>query len=209
MSNLESLINRVLCGDCTQVMKRLPDESIDLVLTDPPYLANYHDRTGRTVRGDREGSWLYPAFLEAYRVLKRDRFCISFYGWPQADKFLRAWKAVGFRPVGHVVFVKQYASRTGYLEARHEAAYLLAKGVPAEPYSPISDVRPWQYTGNKLHPTQKPESALVPLIRAFSRPGDVVLDPFAGSGSTCRAARKVGRRFIGIELERGYISEAA
>lgn len=66
---------------------------------------------------------------------------------------------------------------------------------------PVSDVLPWRYTGNRLHPTEKPVSGLVPLIRAFTRPGDVVLDPFCGSGSTLVAAKQICRHYIGIELD--------
>jgi DNA modification methylase len=66
-----------------------------------------------------------------------------------------------------------------------------------------------RYSGNRSHPTQKPVSALMPLIESFSAPGDVVLDPFCGSGSTLAAARLLGRRFIGIELDSTYHALAA
>ena len=65
-----------------------------------------------------------------------------------------------------------------------------------------------QYNGNKLHPTQKPLSALVPLIRSFTLPGELVLDPFAGSGSTCAAALLTGRKYVGIELDAEYFNQA-
>jgi site-specific DNA-methyltransferase (adenine-specific) len=57
---------------------------------------------------------------------------------------------------------------------------------------------------HRLHPTQKPISALVPLIRSFSLSDELVLDPFAGSGSTCAAAVLTGRRYIGVEMDEGY-----
>ena len=68
------------------------------------------------------------------------------------------------------------------------------------------DVLDWNYTGNKLHPTQKPIMAILPLIMAFSNKDDVVLDPFAGSGTTLIAAKQLGRRYIGIEMDRKYFN---
>ena len=66
----------------------------------------------------------------------------------------------------------------------------------------------WQYTGNTLHPTQKPVRSLKPVIEAFTRPGEIVLDPFCGSGSTLLAAKILGRRFIGIEVDANYARAA-
>ena len=66
----------------------------------------------------------------------------------------------------------------------------------------------WQYTENRLHATQKPVSGLVPVVSTFSRPGDVVLDPFCGSGSTLVAAQSLGRRYIGIEIDADHAAVA-
>lgn len=103
--------------------------------------------------------------------------------------------------MGHLVFTKPYASKSAFVGYQHESAYVLAKGRPP---LPLPDVIPWQYTGNRHHPTEKPVSALMPLIESFTRPGDIVLDPFAGSASTCVAAEQTGRRWIGIELMEQY-----
>ena len=86
----------------------------------------------------------------------------------------------------------------------HESAYLLAKGRPQTPDRPIPDVIPWKYTGNRHHPTEKPVQSLRPLIESLTRPGAIVLDPFAGSGSTCVAAAEASRRYIGIEMLEEY-----
>jgi DNA modification methylase len=196
--------NQIIQGDCTKVLPQMPPESIDLVVTDPPYGVRYVDRRGRTVANDDNLTPVLAAFGDVYRVLKQNRFCISFYGWNHVDEFFRSWRAAGFYPVGHLVWRKSYASSRGFLESRHEQAYLLAKGRPTKPEKPISDVQEWHYSGNRVHPTQKDVSILKPLIESFSRPGDLVLDPFSGSGSTSIAAAQAGRRYLGIELEPQY-----
>lgn len=196
--------DQILQGDCTRVLRTLPDASVDLVVTDPPYGVRYRDRLNRTIANDDRPERILGAFDDVYRVLKPDTFCVSFYGWNRVDAFLAAWRRAGFVPVGHLVWQKSYASSRSFLEARHEQAYLLAKGRPAKPAQPLSDVRPWQYSGNSMHPTEKAVSILRPLVESFSKPGDLVLDPFAGSGSTCVAAAECGRRYLGIELEAQY-----
>lgn len=204
----EPQANTVLQGDCIEVMRLFRSCSVDFVLTDPPYLAHYRSRDGRKVVNDGDSAWLKPAFAEIFRILRRDLFCVSFYGWHQADKFIASWREAGFRLAGHLTFTKQYPSTERFLRYHHENAYLLAKGNPPQPTQRIPDVLEWKYSGNKLHPTQKPLCVLTPLIQSFSRPGDVVLDPFCGSGSTLLAAKLQARRFIGIELDAAYCDVA-
>jgi site-specific DNA-methyltransferase (adenine-specific) len=200
--------NSILHADCIKALPMLPDRSVDFILTDPPYITRYQSRDGRRVPNDDNDKWLRPAFAEMYRVLAPDSFCVSFYGWPMADRFMQAYRAAGFRVVGHLMFPKRYASSTRFLRYSHESAHLLAKGNPLQPENPIADVIEWEYTGNKLHPTQKPVTALMPLVESFSRPGDTVLDPFAGSGSTLLAAKMLGRKWLGVELDGKYHAAA-
>lgn len=210
LSHQHSFLNQILHGDCIEVLSQMHAETVDLILTDPPYLVGFRDRTGRTLRNDtRDGLWLRPAMEEAYRVLKNHHVMLCFYGWPRAEKFIDAWRHAGFYPIGHMVFPKRYTSKKGFLRGQHEQAYLLAKGNPPRPHQLLSDVQSLLYTGNNLHPTQKAVTSLVPLVRAFTRPGEVVLDAFAGSGSTCAAALLTGRKYIGIELDNEYHANAS
>jgi len=202
------LTQQVIQGDCKTVLQSLPDGSVDFVLTDPPYLGRFKDRTGRTLANDDNPAAVVGAYTELYRVLRRDSFCISFYGYPKLDAFVHAWTEAGFDTVGHIVWPKPYISSTRFVGVAHESAYILAKGRPQKPSRPLMDVQRWEYSGNKAHPTEKAVSVLLPLIRSFSRPGDLVLDPFSGSGSTLVSAALSGRRYFGIELEVKYVELA-
>ena len=101
--------------------------------------------------------------------------------------------------------MKPYNSNTGFVRYSHEEAYLLAKGVPDTPPMLIRDVLEWHYSGNGLHPTQKPAMAMLPLIMAWRTP---VFDSFVGSGTTAVAAKQLGRRYIGIGIDPTYARQA-
>jgi 16S rRNA G966 N2-methylase RsmD len=106
-------VNTLLHRDCIQAMRQMPANSVDFILTDPPYLVNYRDRNGRTIQNDVKEDWLRPTMTEAYRVLKQDRVAVMFYGWTKVDAFFAVWKDAGFQPVGHLVFRKAcFCSKT-------------------------------------------------------------------------------------------------
>lgn len=208
-TSVQQHFNTITHSECIQAMRAMSANSVDFILTDPPYLVNYRDRDGRTIRNDANADWIKPAMHEAYRVLKQDRVAVMFYGWTKVDLFFDAWKEAGFQPVGHIVFRKTYGSKSRFLSYHHEQAFLLAKGRPPLPKRPLADVIEMPYSGNKLHPTQKPVTALTPLVRSFTLPDELILDPFAGSGSTCAAALLTGRRYLGIEMDEAYFQQAS
>ena len=196
--------NQIICGDATYALQSVSTASVDLVITDPPYLVNYRDRNGRRLENDDNPAAVLPVFDDIYRTLKPNRLCITFCGWSALPAFTASWDKAGFRIVGHIVWTKPYASRKALTAYHHESAYVLAKGWPEKPQNPFRDVQDWTYSGNRLHPTEKSVEVIAPLIRAFSKPGELVLDPFLGSGTTAVAAALAGRDYLGIELERKY-----
>lgn len=196
--------NTIINGDCVEVMKHIPTRSVDFILTDPPYLVNYKSRDGRKVPNDDNDKWLKPAFKELFRVLKPNSYAVVFYGYKQAHKFINAYYDAGFHIAGHFTFTKRYSSSTHHTRSQHEVAHLLVKGKPNKPDNPINDVIEFTYSGNKLHPTQKPVTALLPLIESFCKTKGIVLDPFAGSGSTLLASKMIDRHYLGIELDPNY-----
>jgi adenine-specific DNA-methyltransferase len=194
------------------VLHRVPSGSVDMVLTDPPYLVSYRGRWGSdcgVMQGDSNPCWVAPVFVELWRILRPDSLCLSFFGWPHADIYLGTWKLIGFKPVSQIICVKNTLGLGYFTRAQHEAAYLLAKGHPPGPRRAISDVFPWEQGSRLLHPTQKPLSTISRLIAAYAPPGSCLLDPFMGSGTTLVAARNLSCRAIGIEIEERYCEIAA
>jgi adenine-specific DNA-methyltransferase len=110
MDNNSKPIQELILGNNLDVMATMPDNFVDFVLTDPPYMVNYTDRTNRSIQNDKNCDWLNPTFAELHRVLKPNSFMVSFYGWTKIDLFFAAWKAAGFSVVGHIVYPKRYAS---------------------------------------------------------------------------------------------------
>jgi site-specific DNA-methyltransferase (adenine-specific) len=202
----------LLHADCRDVLPALPAETFDFVATDAPYLVSYTGRwdgDSEAIEGDSDPSWVEPVFREVWRVQKPDSLCLTFYGWPHADIFLRTWKIIGFRPVSLIALVKDRWGFGHFTRSQHETAYLLAKGRPQRPDCAISDVLEWEQSSPLLHPNQKPLGAISKLIATYARPAAQILDPFCGSGTTLVAARALGLKAIGIEIEERFCEVAA
>lgn len=200
--------NQIIEGDSAHILKDMPEGSIDLMVTDPPYLVNYRDRDGRSLRNDDNAGGVMPVFAPMARAMKRDSYAVCFAGWSALPQFTAAWEAAELRIVSQIVWQKRYASRKSYTEYKHESAYVLAKGNPAKPAHPLPSVMDWVYSGNKRHPTEKAVEVIAPLVRCFSKPGDLVCDPFSGSGGTSVAAALSGRDYLGIDIDPKHVATA-
>lgn len=202
-------VNKIIKGDCRAILARLPDESVDLLLTDPPYGMRYLSRAGsRAIVGDGDLSWFRPVIRECYRVLRLNTHAYVFCNEYGLATFRAEMAEAGFKVKRLLVWVKDqhtagdlggnYANRTEYLLFGHKGRRLLGGHRDA-------NVLFFKRAGRKRdHPTEKPEDMLRYLIQKSSAPGELVLDPFAGSGTTCRAARDLGRRYLGIEIDPTY-----
>ena len=115
-------MNEIIHGNSAEVLAQLPENSIDLVVTDPPYLVNYRDRDGRRLKNDDNPDGVLPVFAPMARAMKQNSYAICFSGWSALPEFTAAWKAAGLRIVGEIVWRKNYASRKGFMHYRHESA---------------------------------------------------------------------------------------
>ncbi len=241
---MELPLNTIVAGDCIEVMRSLPEASVDLIFADPPY--------NLQLRGDlhRPDNSKVDAVDDAW-----DQFA-SFASY---DRFTRDWLAAARRllkPNGAIWVIGSYHNIFRVGAAMQDAGYWLLNDVVWRKSNPMPNFRGKRFTnahetliwasksegakytfnyealkalnegvqmrsdwtiplctgherlkddkGDKAHPTQKPEALLHRVLVATTNPGDVVLDPFFGTGTTGAVAKMLGRNFIGIEREASY-----
>ena len=220
--------------DCLEYLKSIPDNFVDLIVTDPPYNVSQKKNVmfdGRTIIKNF-GDWDFnfdplPVLEELHRVLKPNGQIYVFCGTEQIpiymDEFKKNWF---FRNL--LVWYKTNPapriSKTNFLFANEYIIYAIRnKGKPTDStfnFSSQSTMHNMFITAslqskerlrdeNKIaiHPTQKPLSILKKLIEVSSNKGDLILDPFMGVGSTAVACKELGRNFIGCELNEEYVKK--
>jgi DNA modification methylase len=229
------LLNRIACMDCLEYLQQLPDNSVDLVVTDPPYNVSQKQNMswmGREVRKDF-GDWDYgfdptPVLIELKRVLKPTGQIYVFCSTKQIPEYMALFEDGWFfrnllvwsktNPVPRL-------SKTNWLHANEYILYAINETVklnkitfnfPSQVEMKNIFITPAlqgkerikRPEGGAFHPTQKPLEILKRLIAVSSRPGDAVLDPFMGTGSTAVAALETDRNFYGCELDVEYAKVA-
>lgn len=204
--------NTIIHADSLTVLRQMEPESVDAVITDPPYGINYVSQTGAKVKNDTAPFiwFLYDAF----RVLKPGGSIICFTRWDVQQTFIDAMKIAGFKVKSEVIWDKVLhgmGDTAAAFAPSHENIIFAIKGKYSFPGHRPRDLVTYQKLASSqmIHPTEKPVGLLTNLISSVTKPGDLIVDPFAGSGSTCVAAKKTGRRFIGIELDDEHFEKAS
>ena len=232
-------------GDCIEVLRSLPDASVDMVFADPPYNLQLG---GDLLRPDNskvdavDDDWDkfasfadYDAFTRAWltecrRVLKPEGSIWVIGSYHNVFRLGAAIQDLGFWVLNDIIWRKSNPmpnfKGTRFTNA-HETLIWAARSreqkrntfnyAALKAFNEDTQMRSdWTLAlctgeerlkdadGKKAHPTQKPEALLHRVLLAATRPGDVVLDPFFGTGTTGAAAKRLGRRFVGIERDEGY-----
>jgi modification methylase len=236
-------------GDCVEVMRSLPEESVDLIFADPPYNLQLKGELHRPDNSrvdavddawDRFASFeSYDAFTRewltaARRLLKPDGAIWVIGSYHNVFRLGAALQDGGFWLLNDVIWRKSNPmpnfrgkrltnahetliwaakSESSKYTFNYEAMKALNEGVQMRsdwviPLCTGSE-RLRNAAGEKAHPTQKPEALLHRVLVASTRPGDVVLDPFFGTGTTGAVAKRLRRHFVGIEREADYRAAAA
>lgn len=202
-------INQIVQGDCIEVMKKFPNNSVDLIITDPPYGDNMaYGWNNKTIANNQNPLVNCQALVECYRVLKRNSTLYNFTNWkhyPFLVEFITKYTKFKIR---HLIVWKKHNFGLGWaFRHQYELILVLEKGKPKYNLTDFSDVQTASHINHNKnnHPHQKPLDLLKKMIEHSSKKGDLVLDPFAGSGSTCKACDSLGRRWIGVELDGNWV----
>jgi site-specific DNA-methyltransferase (adenine-specific) len=216
----ENYAGKVKLGNCLEIMKGWNNGCAQLIVTDPPYGINLD--SGDTKKGnphpqvyeDDPGAVMdlvYLAAKECYRLLISDAHAYFFFDIKAYPKVFSLLTDVGFLvdPIP-LIWVKNQSGQVNHPDSRfgsaYEACFFCRKGSRALLKQGVSNVLKIDVvpSGKKIHPTEKPVSLLQALIEFSSVPGETIVDPFGGSGSTAEAAVRSGRNFLTIEKDPGF-----
>lgn len=225
--------NEFICADAAEAMSGLPDACVDLIVADPPYNLgkNYGNNLDAKEWSEYEQftkTWL----AQAVRILKPTGSIYTFMGVRFVSHlFLILETDLKLQFNGWITwhYTQGMGRKTGF-SSRHEDILYFTRSdrytfnlddirIPQKYYrerNNMSGANPgdvWEFSHvhysnpeREAHPTQKPEALLERIIRASSNRGDLVLDPFVGSGTTCKVAKALDRNWIGIDINPDYIA---
>lgn len=227
---LENYINTIICGDCLETMRQLPDSSIDLVVTSPPY--NLKNSTGNGMKDGRGGKWANAALVNGYatyndnmpydeycawqhdcltemmRLIKDDGAIFYNHKWRVQNGLIQDRREiVQDFPIRQIIIWKRKGGinfNPGYFLPTYEVIYLIAKKdfKLAPKAGGCGDVWEFMQEQKNEHPAPFPVALIDRIISSTT--AQVVLDPFMGSGTTAIAAIKNNRNYIGIEISQEY-----
>lgn len=220
-------MNTFINIDCVKGLKEIKNNSIDLIATDPPYKINYNKEEWD--KGLLDWSYL---FTEFNRTLKSTGNLLIFQGWSNVCNTIKEGVDCGFTLKNWIIYdrIKGRGAKTNMVSTREDLLWFIksedytynkiysdipkkTKGMGCKNGQPnralsniwtdISPLVPWSKERTK-HPTQKPLKLMKRIVTIFSNEGNIVFDPFAGSGTTLIAAKELNREYIGFENNKAY-----
>lgn len=203
--------NKIYLGDCIELIDNLPNNSIDLVLTDPPYGDEVgYGRNNKEIANNTIDI-NYKLLDKIYPKMKQDTNLYMFTNWKhEVDLRNYIVENTNFKIRMLLVMVKNNFGLGYGFRNQHELCLVLEKGKPCYNDNGFSNVIRMEQINHdeSTHPHQKGLRILEKMIRHSSNEGDLVLDPFMGSGSTAIASLNTDRAFIGFEIDKNYYNLA-
>lgn len=216
----DDYINKIICGDCLEVMKGIPDGAVDLVVTDPPY--NFTTASAGSGKLNpwadlcNSSLWFSTWMKECLRSLRYVGAMWQFCNWRSLPTITKATFDIGTQIESLLVWDKDWIGPGGPngLRPSYELVSLIRNGGFGLPNRGIPDIKKSQWSSRKPtgHPAEKPIDLISWLIDISFWPNltssPIILDPFAGSGTTGVAAKQLGRKYILIEINPDYCKMA-
>lgn len=236
-----SHVDTIYCESCIEGMKKISDNTIDLIVTDPPFAikfgatkTNYNRKESNVMAGYSEvSSEQYYNFtkswmIQAYRVLKPSGSMYVFSGWNNLKQILEALDDLGFHTINHIIWKYQFgvATKKKYVTSHYTILYVCKdprqrrfypyarygkddcdESGHSLRYQDIEDVWyiPREYwRGSIKTPTKLPADIIRKILAYSSKPGDIVLDPFLGSGQVAVVSKMESRHYCGFEIVDKY-----
>lgn len=228
----KELMHEIIVGDSLDKLKNIESESIDLIITDPPYnLSKDYGTTRDKMIHDDYLEWLNMWLMECKRVLKKEGTIYVFMGVRYISylyDILENGLGLNFNSWITWHYTQGIGKKKGF-SPRHDDILMFTKSkkftfnlddirIPQKYYRSVNNMRGanpgdvWEFShvhysqkNRQIHPTQKPEGLIERMILASSNKGETVLDPFLGSGTTLRVAHYTNRKCIGIEINKEYV----
>ena len=203
-------MNQIVQGDCLEVLKGFPDNSIDLVLTDPPFKVSQMYGGGVDADNLINVSSILQVFPQISRILKPSRFFVSFYDNRILPFLFHTVRGTDLVYRKSIYLYRRWGNANrwlGWMQCTDPICFFV-KG-HSESFTPNkmkgkvhhdTYVKSRPESINTGHPAQKPLDILRDIITWCSEKGEIVLDPYAGSGVTCIASKQLDRHFIGIDI---------
>lgn len=203
----------IINGDCLEYLAKLTDKSIDLIVTDPPYNMAYNGRgkenpfdvfENDNLSDEEHSKWFNEIAKEMFRILKDNT---AIYVWIDFRNYARFFNILSqyFTIKNCIVWDKKSFGMGQCYRFQHEFCIYAHKGKPfLKVKGSYSDIWQVKRETSYEHPTQKPVDLIYRCLNHSANTGDLIIDPFMGSGSTLVAAEMLGLRSIGIELDNKY-----
>lgn len=208
--------------DCISEMRKLPDECVDLIIADPPFGLGfsgkesiYNRDENYVVEGYREVEESYWRFSHEWidalpRIMKENASVYVFSGWTNLEAVLAAIRNAGLTTINHLIWKYQFGvfTRTKFVSSHYHLLFVAKdpdryyfrkfEHYPLDVWDINRSYRP----GKQKNGTTLPVDLIEKCIRFSSRPGDLVLDPFMGNGTTAMATKGLWRHYLGFEINR-------
>lgn len=216
-------------GDALTLLPQVPDRSIDLIVTDPPFAIDFraqrlnYNRTGsnviegyREIQKEEYGEFSRAWIAQAERVLAPAGSMYIFSGWNRLRDILEGIDAAGLTTINHIIWKYQFGvfTKKKYVTSHYHILFVV-RDPKHYTFNKIDHypedvwfINREYWKGRRKTPTKLPPGLVKKILEYSSNPGDLVLDPFLGSGTVAVVAQNEGRRFLGFEIVPEYCAFA-